>query len=73
MELQQRGVEFSQLFKKYEYLRPALLERMPPLEVSRPTQDNGPSVTNGDLEEEDSNNSYVEEQSPVAQRQDSVS
>uniref|UniRef100_A0A8D8S5N1 AP-1 complex subunit gamma n=1 Tax=Cacopsylla melanoneura TaxID=428564 RepID=A0A8D8S5N1_9HEMI len=34
MELQQRGVEFSQLFAKYAHLRPGLLERMPPMELS---------------------------------------
>ncbi|XP_077292607.1 adaptor protein complex 1, gamma subunit isoform X2 [Arctopsyche grandis] len=34
VELQQRGVEFSQLFKRHAPLRAALLERMPPLEMS---------------------------------------
>lgn len=69
--MQQRGVEFSQLFKKYEHLRPALLERMPPMEVSRNTNDNEPPITNGDVEEEDLSNSGLEDQSPV-QHQDSV-
>ncbi|XP_026463858.1 AP-1 complex subunit gamma-1 isoform X2 [Ctenocephalides felis] len=32
VDLQQRGVEFSQLFREYSQLRPALLERMPPLQ-----------------------------------------
>ncbi|CAK1552596.1 unnamed protein product [Leptosia nina] len=32
IELQQRGVELSQLFRQYANLRPALLERMPPME-----------------------------------------
>lgn len=73
VELQQRGVEFSQLFKKYEHLRPALLERMPPMEVARTSHDNGPPMTNGDLEEEELSNSVADDQSPVAQHQDSVS
>ncbi|GBP26194.1 hypothetical protein EVAR_74956_1 [Eumeta japonica] len=33
IELQQRGVELSQLFRSYAQLRPALLERMPPMEA----------------------------------------
>ncbi|XP_045515049.1 AP-1 complex subunit gamma-1 isoform X5 [Pieris brassicae] len=33
IELQQRGVELSQLFRQYANLRPALLERMPAMEV----------------------------------------
>nr|CAD7427264.1 unnamed protein product [Timema monikensis] len=50
IELQQRGVEFSQLFRKYEHLRPALLERMPPMESGR--QINGTSdLTNGETED----------------------
>ncbi|XP_049866721.1 AP-1 complex subunit gamma-1 isoform X4 [Pectinophora gossypiella] len=32
IELQQRGVELSQLYRNYAHLRPALLERMPPME-----------------------------------------
>ncbi|XP_023310674.1 AP-1 complex subunit gamma-1 [Anoplophora glabripennis] len=45
VELQQRGVEFSQLFGKYSNLRPALLERMPPMEVVRQSE----SQVNGDI------------------------
>ncbi|KAJ8913851.1 hypothetical protein NQ315_003760 [Exocentrus adspersus] len=45
VELQQRGVEFSQLFGKYSNLRPALLERMPPMEVVRQPD----SQINGDV------------------------
>ncbi|CAH1183784.1 unnamed protein product [Phaedon cochleariae] len=43
IELQQRGVEYSQLFGKYSHLRPALLERMPQMEANRQTdyQSNG--------------------------------
>ncbi|CAH1646276.1 unnamed protein product [Spodoptera littoralis] len=33
IELQQRGVELSQLYRKYAHLRPALLERMPAMEA----------------------------------------
>ncbi|XP_066260468.1 AP-1 complex subunit gamma-1 isoform X2 [Euwallacea similis] len=48
IELQQRGVEFSELFGKYTHLRPALLERMPPMELVRQTDE---SVhTNGDVD-----------------------
>lgn len=34
IDLQQRGVEFSQLFSKFENMRSALLEPMPPMERS---------------------------------------
>lgn len=61
------------MFKKYDYLRPALLERMPPLEVARTReQDSGFPMTNGDVEEEDLSNSGLDDQSPVTQHQDSV-
>lgn len=53
IELQQRGVEFSQLFGKYNNLRPALLERMPPMELVRQGPD---SQTNGDLDTLDEKN-----------------
>ncbi|KAH9629399.1 hypothetical protein HF086_013313 [Spodoptera exigua] len=33
IELQQRGVELSQLYRKYAHLRPALLERMPAMDA----------------------------------------
>lgn len=53
IELQQRGVEFSQLFRKYEHLRPALLERMPPMETARPAgANNSAAMTNGETPEE---------------------
>ena len=43
IDLQQRGVEFSQLFRKFDHMRAALLEPMPPME--RDT-----SMLNGDVE-----------------------
>lgn len=52
IELQQRGVEFTQLFGKHATLRPALLERMPPMEVTRRPSDTVEPV--GDVEEESS-------------------
>lgn len=48
IELQQRGVEYSQLFGKYSNLRAALLERMPPMELVR----QGDGKTNGEMEDE---------------------
>lgn len=36
MELQQRGVEYTQLFGKYSHLRSGLLERMPPVDKPQP-------------------------------------
>lgn len=47
MEMQQRGSEYSQLFAKYDNLRPALLERMPPLEVTH-SEAHGSELTNGE-------------------------
>ncbi|XP_075911119.1 AP-1 complex subunit gamma-1 isoform X3 [Petromyzon marinus] len=51
MELQQRAVEYTTLFHKFDYMRPALLERMPVMEratANGPTDANG--ETNGDAE-----------------------
>ncbi|XP_055633940.1 AP-1 complex subunit gamma-1-like isoform X2 [Toxorhynchites rutilus septentrionalis] len=50
IDLQQRGVEFSQLFREYSHLRPALLEKMPKIQKSLP---NG--TDNGGIYEEHSN------------------
>lgn len=41
VELQQRGIEFTQLFKAYNHLRPALLEKMPPMQVTSRQQNGG--------------------------------
>lgn len=53
IELQQRGIEFSQLFRKYDHLRPALLERMPPMETARPQANGIIGMVNGEPEPED--------------------
>ncbi|XP_040185500.1 AP-1 complex subunit gamma-1 isoform X1 [Rana temporaria] len=50
VELQQRAVEYNALFKKYDHMRSALLERMPIMEKS---MTNGPTdlaQTNGEAE-----------------------
>uniref|UniRef100_A0A4W5Q8R2 AP-1 complex subunit gamma n=1 Tax=Hucho hucho TaxID=62062 RepID=A0A4W5Q8R2_9TELE len=50
VELQQRAVEYNALFKKYDHMRSALLERMPIMEK---TASNGPTEivqTNGETE-----------------------
>lgn len=47
IELQQRGIEFTQLFGKHGNLRAALLERMPPMEIIR---DSNGSQFNGDFD-----------------------
>nr|XP_015223473.1 PREDICTED: AP-1 complex subunit gamma-1 [Lepisosteus oculatus] len=50
VELQQRAVEYNALFKKYDHMRSALLERMPIMEK---TATNGPTEilqTNGEAE-----------------------
>ncbi|XP_043282180.1 AP-1 complex subunit gamma-1 isoform X3 [Venturia canescens] len=62
IELQQRGIEFSQLFRKYDHLRPALLERMPPMETARPQANGIIGMVNGEteLEEDKSLNSGIE-------------
>ena len=50
MELQQRGVEYSQLFGKYSHLRNGLLERMPPLEVNKGGLPNNSEAHNGNIQ-----------------------
>uniref|UniRef100_A0A336M762 AP-1 complex subunit gamma n=1 Tax=Culicoides sonorensis TaxID=179676 RepID=A0A336M762_CULSO len=35
VDLQQRGIEFSQLFRNHNNLRPALLEKMPPMQINK--------------------------------------
>ncbi|KAL7743457.1 hypothetical protein ACLKA6_018597 [Drosophila palustris] len=44
VDLQQRGVEFTQLFGSYKHLRPPLLEKMPAMQISRISSQNGESA-----------------------------
>ncbi|XP_032239226.2 AP-1 complex subunit gamma-1 isoform X2 [Nematostella vectensis] len=46
MELQQRGVEYITLFKKYDNMRPALLEKMPAVQQNKM---NGDAMSNGEV------------------------
>ncbi len=60
IDLQQRGVEFSQLFRKHDGMRSALLEPMPPMErdtsMSGNANDNNSAVNvNGASQQEESN------------------
>ncbi|XP_055845119.1 AP-1 complex subunit gamma-1 isoform X3 [Episyrphus balteatus] len=62
VDLQQRGVEFTQLFGSHNHLRPALLEKMPPMQISRIATQNGgtydennPDLIENGLEEAESN------------------
>ncbi|KFB45223.1 AGAP008251-PA-like protein [Anopheles sinensis] len=41
IDLQQRGVEFAQLFRDYSHLRPALLEKMPKMQKTLPNGTDG--------------------------------
>ncbi|EZA58238.1 AP-1 complex subunit gamma-1 isoform X3 [Ooceraea biroi] len=68
IELQQRGIEFSQLFRKYDHLRPALLERMPPMETARPQANGIIGLVNGEPEPEDEKSTILE---PVTTTSDS--
>ncbi|XP_012277852.1 AP-1 complex subunit gamma-1 isoform X1 [Orussus abietinus] len=61
IELQQRGIEFSQLFRKYENLRPALLERMPPMETARPQANGIIGLVNGEPELEEDKSPVLEQ------------
>lgn len=44
VELQQRAVEYNALLKKYDYMRAAVLERMPVIEKNSPGHTNGEST-----------------------------
>lgn len=69
IDLQQRGVEFSQLFGNYNSLREALLEKMPPMQVNRV---NG-ATTNGIEESELLNNgNELEKLQPVTKDSDAL-
>ena len=47
VELQQRGIEYAQLFTKHVALRPAIMERIPPLENRPQHHDGSGLLTNG--------------------------
>lgn len=65
IELQQRGVEFSQLFRKYEHLRTALLERMPPMETAKPQANGIIGLVNGESEVEEDKPIVLEQSTPA--------
>ncbi|KAM9845124.1 AP-1 complex subunit gamma-like 2 [Aulostomus maculatus] len=50
VELQQRAVEYNALFRKYDHMRAAVLERMPVIEKNSPGHTNGESA--GDASKE---------------------
>ncbi|KAJ8249217.1 hypothetical protein GJAV_G00232440 [Gymnothorax javanicus] len=50
VELQQRAVEYNALFKKYDHMRPALLERMPIMEKMAANGPTEAAQTNGEVE-----------------------
>uniref|UniRef100_A0A2L2Y152 AP-1 complex subunit gamma n=2 Tax=Parasteatoda tepidariorum TaxID=114398 RepID=A0A2L2Y152_PARTP len=52
VELQQRAIEFSSLFRKFNHLRPSLLERMPTMESKTNRE---PVIPNGDAGEDELN------------------
>ncbi|XP_042889481.1 AP-1 complex subunit gamma-1-like isoform X3 [Penaeus japonicus] len=47
IELQQRGIEYNQLFTRHSHMRGPLLERMPPFENNRITENDKVALTNG--------------------------
>uniref|UniRef100_A0A671KW61 AP-1 complex subunit gamma n=1 Tax=Sinocyclocheilus anshuiensis TaxID=1608454 RepID=A0A671KW61_9TELE len=51
LELQQRAVEYNALFKKYDHMRAAVLERMPVMDKNSPGHTNGD--TPGEIKEPD--------------------
>lgn len=68
IDLQQRSVEFSQLFKAHKNLRPALLEKMPPMQITRVSNqssdyseeiEGGELILNGTGEEPENMNNKI--------------
>ncbi|XP_011502817.1 PREDICTED: AP-1 complex subunit gamma-1 isoform X3 [Ceratosolen solmsi marchali] len=72
IELQQRGIEFSQLFRKYDHLRPSLLERMPPMETARPQANGIIGMVNGDPDMDDEKSSIIEPGNTTSQSDSSA-
>lgn len=69
IELQQRGIEYNQLFTKHGAMRGPLLERMPPFDGAKKSKDDTTVITNGvDVEspEETLNNNTKESQESSA-------
>lgn len=66
IEMQQRGVEFACLFANFDHLRPALLERMPPIPSQKTKSDEPGGIDGLELD------SLVPEQ-PAEEAQDSNS
>ncbi|KPP78374.1 hypothetical protein Z043_102123 [Scleropages formosus] len=52
LELQQRAVEYNALFKKYDHMRAAVLERMPVIDKTSPGHSKG-EMTAGPVQERD--------------------
>lgn len=48
------------MFRKYDHLRPALLERMPPMETARPQANGIISMVNGETEPEEERSTILE-------------
>ncbi|XP_065366286.1 AP-1 complex subunit gamma-1 isoform X1 [Calliphora vicina] len=74
VDLQQRGVEFSQLFGTCKHLRPALLEKMPAMQVSRMSSQNGESSGSYDDNSPDLiENGLADEQVPTESNMNNIS
>ncbi|XP_054722181.1 AP-1 complex subunit gamma-1-like [Uloborus diversus] len=59
VELQQRAIEFSSLFRKYNHLRPSLLERMPDMECKSSSNN---AIPNGDAGEDELLSNSIKEE-----------
>lgn len=67
VELQQRAVEYNALFKKYDHMRSAVLERMPLMEKGSPNHnDQSALISNGEREGGGETQGGVKLQPPVA-------
>lgn len=69
VELQQRGTEFSQLFRKYDNLRSALLERMPPMETAKPQANGIIGMMNGDQDNNIEDDKQQQQQQQIESQQ----